>query len=330
MSAVSRKKVISKSKASAGSRKPGSKRSKPGFVWIILAAVVLLLFFEAKSLFLKGMEAPNFIQVQSIGQFTGTGQDCGHFGAWDVAGLGKDKIVVTDADGGRILFFDRSGKFLKAVGKKGDGPGEMKEPSGVAADDTHVYFIDAWKSTLTGLDPNGKQDLTLPLTQGFYGPRGVAWDGKYFYIADTGTHRVVKLSTAGETIAVFGAKGMGDGKEQFNNPRSLKVNSKGTLFVADSENDRVQVLDPQGKFLRTIKVENKVSDVAVDANDRVFVSSPEGNFVKVFTAEGKYVGTLKDGKGQDNNLHGASGMGITSDGVLLLTSGDVVSMYRIP
>src|SRR5581483_10404828 len=99
------------------------------------------------------------------------------------------------------------------------------------------YFIDAWKSALTGLNANGKQDLAVPLAQGFYGPRGVAWDGKYFYIADTGTHRVVKLSPAGETIAVFGAKGMGDGKEQLNNPRSLKLDSKGFIYVADSENN---------------------------------------------------------------------------------------------
>ena len=330
MGAAIKRKTSPRAKAVAASRRPAGKGSKPGLVWFIVAGVALILFFEAKSLFVKGIEAPNFIQVQSMGGFTGTGQDCGRFGAWDVTAMGNERIAVTDADNGRVLLFDRSGKFLKAFGKKGDGPLELKEPSGITADDSHVYFVDAWKSVLIGLDANAKQVMSIPLTQGFYGPRGVAWDGKAFYIADTGTHRVVKLLPSGDTAAVWGGKGQGDGKDQLNNPRSLKVDSKGNVYVADSENSRVQVIDPQGKFIRAIKVENKVSDVAVDSHDRIYVCSSEGNFVKVFNPEGKYIGTLKDGKGQENNLHAGSGIGFTPDGVLLITSSDSVSMYRVP
>jgi DNA-binding beta-propeller fold protein YncE len=84
----------------------------------------------------------------------------------------------------------------------------------------------------------------------FNQPSGLTMDGAgNTYVADTGAHRVVKLSPTGQQLWVTGRNG-GDGASgssdgQFNQPWGLALNSAGDkLYVADRFNHRVQVLDP--------------------------------------------------------------------------------------
>src|ERR1019366_9406736 len=104
-----------------GAKKPKSPGSKSAFIGIVIAVVCLLFLFEAVSIF-KTPEVEVNLTAQVIGQFTGLDQPCGKFGAWDVTAVGNDQIALTDQQNGRILFFDRAGKFLRAFGKKGEGP----------------------------------------------------------------------------------------------------------------------------------------------------------------------------------------------------------------
>jgi len=149
-------------------------------------------------------------------------------------------------------------------------------------------------------------------------------------VADTGTHRVAKVSLKGQVVSSWGGSKQGSGKNEFNNPRSLKVDAKGNLYVADFENDRVQVLDSNGQFVRQIKAGNKVTDVALDSTGRLFASSMDGNFVKVYDPDGKYLGQLKSAQGPDDLFRSISGINFTPDGVLLLASNDTISMIRVP
>lgn len=58
--------------------------------------------------------------------------------AFDAAG----SLYVLDRDNGRVLVFDRTGGFVRQIGRKGEGPGEMGLPMGmtVAADGRVVVF----------------------------------------------------------------------------------------------------------------------------------------------------------------------------------------------
>jgi DNA-binding beta-propeller fold protein YncE len=320
--------VKSAKKKLAGAKKSKSSGSKSAFIAIAIAVGCLVLVFEAITIF-KTPEVEVNLNAQIVGQFSGTDQPCGKFGAWDVAAVGNDRVAITDQQNGRILFFDRTGKFQKAFGKKGEGPEDLKEPSAITSDSNgNVYFVDAWKSVIVGVNSKYKQGLTVPLTHGFYGPRGVAFDGTAFYVADTGTHRVVKVSPQGEVVAAWGTSKQGSGKNEFNNPRSIALDGKGNIYVADFENSRVVVLDPAGKFVREIKAGNKVTDMAVDNSGRLFVASMDGNFVKAYNSDGKYQGQLK-AQGADV-FRSVSGMGMTPDGILLLTANDQVVMVRVP
>ena len=54
--------------------------------------------------------------------------------------LGDGRIVVANAGSGELRFFDGQGSFLAAVGRKGEGPGEIERPAlvGIFGGDTLV------------------------------------------------------------------------------------------------------------------------------------------------------------------------------------------------
>ncbi|CAF4267236.1 unnamed protein product, partial [Adineta steineri] len=64
------------------------------------------------------------------------------------------------------------------------------------------------------------------------------------YVTDTGNHRIMKFPS-GSTSATYGTvvaggNGAGSGANQLNNPRSILVDSQGTLYISDGDNNRVQ------------------------------------------------------------------------------------------
>ena len=70
----------------------------------------------------------------------------------------------------------------------------------------------------------------------------------YIYVADTGNNRIQKLAPDGKFVQQWGAVDSvarptaGNGAGQFSSPYGLAIDAKGNLYVADSENDRIQKL----------------------------------------------------------------------------------------
>jgi DNA-binding beta-propeller fold protein YncE len=58
------------------------------------------------------------------------------------------------------------------------------------------------------------------------------------YVADAGKNRVQKFSSAGEFRTAWGSSGYGEG--QFAFPTGIEVDSIGFIYVADSDNYRIQ------------------------------------------------------------------------------------------
>ncbi|MCX7698313.1 MAG: 6-bladed beta-propeller, partial [Candidatus Goldbacteria bacterium] len=58
------------------------------------------------------------------------------------------------------------------------------------------------------------------------------------YVTDAQNNRVQKFTKEGKFVTVWGETGEQEG--QFNNPAGIAVNSKGEVFVVDSNNYRIQ------------------------------------------------------------------------------------------
>ncbi len=307
---------------------PPASGSSKAVIRILIALVLIGCLVESMNLF-HG-EVPKDYKVQTLSTFSGVNSKCGPFNAWGVGPVGKDKVMVVDQGNNRVLVFDRKGNLLKSWGKPGGGSVGFHEPSGMVSDDKGFgYVIDTWNSTIKGYDENGKQILNLDLgDKNLYGPRGIGYDGKNFLLADTGSHRILLIAPDRHVAASWGRFGTDEG--QFKSPLDVASDGKGNYFVADSENERLQWLDQDGKVLKVFKYKAGVAAVAVDKDGRFFVSTAtNGNScVKAYSIKTGYLGDLTDEKGV--LIQGDRGLAVSPDDVLMIAGGDHVGLYQLP
>src|SRR5438477_273239 len=80
------------------------------------------------------------------------------------------------------------------------------------------------------------------------GYRPLVAPGGDLYVTDGyGNARVHRFSAEGRLLQSWGEPGAGPG--QFNLPHGIAVLADGRVLVADRENDRIQLFDPEGKYL---------------------------------------------------------------------------------
>ena len=83
-------------------------------------------------------------------------------------------------------------------------------------------------------------------------PSGLALDlAGNLYVADTGNHAIRKVTPAGtvSTLAGTGVPGFRDGpgaQARFDGPVGVAVDASGRVYVADTYNDRIRVIEPDG------------------------------------------------------------------------------------
>jgi uncharacterized protein (TIGR03663 family) len=97
----------------------------------------------------------------------------------------------------------------------------------------------------------------------------------------------------------FGEAGVGSG--QFAEPRGLATDAAGNLYVADTKNSRIQVLEPNGQFLRAIGAPGSADGqlkepcgVAVGADGTVVVADTWNHRVARFAPDGTWLGVWTD------------------------------------
>lgn len=76
----------------------------------------------------------------------------------------------------------------------------------------------------------------------------IANDGSFYVSDGYGNSRVVKFSATGKYLLEWGKKGNNEG--EFNIPHGITLDNAGNVYVADRENNRIQVFDPNGKFIK--------------------------------------------------------------------------------
>jgi tripartite motif-containing protein 71 len=186
---------------------------------------------------------------QFLGKWGSEGSGDGEFsGPGDVAVAPDGTVYVADTGNFRIQRFSPTGQFLGKWGSSGTGDGQFVSPSGVAvAPDGTVYTGDYVIHRIQRFSATG---LFLGAWGGLAGPTGlaVAPDGTV-YVADYydshpkpygpyGTHRIQRFSATGEFLGEWGSGGSDDG--YFDGPSGVAVAPDGTIYVADTDNHRIQ------------------------------------------------------------------------------------------
>ena len=200
-----------------------------------------------------------------------------------VAVDGAGNLFIADTSNNRIRMVDASGTITTVAGSGGFGylvPGgdggdggpaveaELYSPRGVAVDGAGNLFIaDSSNNRIRMVDASGTITTVAGTGEsGFggdggpaveaelYSPRGVAVDGAgNLFIADTSNHRIRMVDASGTITTVVGTGESGFGGDggpaveaEFDRPFGVAVDSAGNLFIADTSNHRIRMVDSTG------------------------------------------------------------------------------------
>ncbi len=111
--------------------------------------------------------------------------------------------------------------------------------------------------------------------------------------------RIVRFTKDGKYVNSWGRKGSGPG--EFDGPHALAFDSQGRLFVADRNNNRIQIFDQQMRFVDDWRHFGRPSGVAITSNDVLYVGDSESNHNIAGTVRnpgwknGIRIGSAKDG-----------------------------------
>jgi DNA-binding beta-propeller fold protein YncE len=209
-----------------------------------------------------------------------------------VATDASDQVYIFHRGKNPIVVFDKKGKFVRSW-----ADGLVKTAHGLRLDrDGNVWITDIGSHLVMKFDPRGKLLLTLgkkdesgDTPDRFTKPADVAVaPGGEFYVADGyGNSRVVKFSKEGKYQKEWGKKGAREG--EFNLPHVICLDTKGRVFVGDRENNRIQVFDPDGKFIAQWKDSGAPFGLFLN-DERMLVADGRANEINVLNLQGKVLG----------------------------------------
>lgn len=194
--------------------------------------------------------------------------------------LAGGNLYVADTNNSIIRKITPGGAVTTVAGSPNlpgtdDGKGSVAHfnlPTQVAADPngSRLFVTDSGSSTIRMItvpdmivktiagqaSSEGKTDGPASKSQ-FNRPRGVATDGKFLYVSDTGNNCIRKIDLSSMTTATLAGSGEegdkdGAGNEaQFNNPGAMATDGT-SVYVMDADNHAIRKIDANTGEVKTI------------------------------------------------------------------------------
>jgi len=210
----------------------------------------------------------------------------------------RGRLYVADTKVGAIFIFNTENNAVELI--KHGQHAKFGSIFGLAMDDNdnlfvsdgelhHVLVFNAKHEVQAGFGDNVMKD-----------PNGMAIDAenRILYVADTGLDQILVYDA--DTYKLLRRIGT-TGKDHtltdpgnFSKPTNVAVDKEGNLYVSDTWNDRVEVFDPDGVFIRAWGKNGdgpgdfaRPKGIAVDSDGHVWVADAMLNRVQVFTPQGR-------------------------------------------
>lgn len=245
------------------------RRTRRKIVWIVLLLLLLAFlsmwyvnFRATRSLSLdlrrpneQALEPPRFLYAFTGPESTPLLEPIG------VLADGGN-VYVADGKGGQIFVFGEDGSFVRTFGK-----GKVQVPLYIAKNpkDGNLYITDRRLRQVLMFKTDGTYvgvfDPKLPKNeQPDFDTKGDAWvpvaltfadDGRMYVLEHLGGHRMLIFNADGSFKKSVGSTGIVKTANElpglFQFPNSIKIRNK-LVYIADSNNRRVQVFDMDGTF----------------------------------------------------------------------------------
>jgi len=202
-----------------------------------------------------------------------------------VATAPDGRVYVTEGSGSRrIRAFDADGHEDASFAPPDSASHGWLPMYAAVSPAGEVYVTDGGAETVHVLARDGSLLRDLARPDGGWSPLGIAFapDGRLFVTdVKSGHHRVLAFEPDGRLAMQFGAEGSGDGELSF--PNAVALDRQGRIFVADSNNRRVQVFSPSGRFMYRIAAGlSAPRGIAIDDSDRLYVVDTVASNVRVY------------------------------------------------
>ena len=191
-------------------------------------------------------------QHQVIGLEKNTGRTVIHVGANELTNASgvafdeaKERLYVSDSKNHFVKAFDRNGKQVFTIGKRGIGDGEFNFPTNLAFRHGKLYVVDTLNYRVQIFDSEGKflkKFGKIGDSPGLFSrPKGIGVDSTgNIYVVDIAFGNFQIFDGDGQLLLWVGHTG-GKDPGAFNLPAGLYVDERDMIYVADSFNKRIQV-----------------------------------------------------------------------------------------
>ena len=236
----------------------------------------------------------------------------------DVAFDARGHLWVLNRGPQPLAEFDANGKFIRAFGE-----GMFTRTHGLRIDrDGNLWVTDVGAHYVVKMNPEGQVLMTIG-TKGEQGEWNdatgshrlnepndviVARSGDVFIVqghtpGPKGDPRVLKFDKTGKFITSWGGKGKEPGK--FEVAHGIAIDAKGLLWVTDRENQRIQIFDDKGTFVREVKFAGLPCGLDI-GKDAIFMVNGFAGQVLKLDLQGKVlaaVGKAGNGVGEFGEAH---------------------------
>ena len=227
-------------------------------VWTVDEGTNLVVKFSpaGKILMVLGKRPDALEQLALVpggGQYTGANKPYSFRRQTDIAWDAQDNIFVSDGyNDSRVVKYDKTGRFIKAVGTRGNGVNQFNTPHTIAVDAKGMVYVgDRGNSRIVVLD----NDLNW---KAVYDKTGAPWamcisegahqylytsnsfgSGSNFSQAET-TGEIYKMELDGTVLGRFGKAG--HAPKEFSSVHQMDCRNPNEIYVAEITAWRVQKL----------------------------------------------------------------------------------------
>jgi DNA-binding beta-propeller fold protein YncE len=204
--------------------------------------------------------------------------------------------------------FDEQGTFVRAFGDR-----LFTRAHGVRVDrDGNIWATDVGAHTVMKFSPQGDLLMTLGVkgeagewneaagSRRFNQPNdiAIASNGDLFVVQGHtpggGDPRVLKFDNTGKFLSTWGGRGKGPG--QFEVAHGAAIDANGLLWVTDRENQRIQLFDQSGKFVREVRYAGLPCAIDIGPREIYMVNGFAGQLLRL-DLEGRVLAVMgKPGK----------------------------------
>ena len=193
-------------------------------------------------------------------------------------------------------------------------------------------FGDHYPEILSTTATNGTSLDSIPFTVVFNDPTHVLLHG-HIGVSFDGNRQQPPTSASTPTaepvyIGAFNERGigiLGSGDGQFYHPRAIAVNSTGHIYVADSNNNRVQIFDENGNYISQFGI--GAPHAIAKNNTHMFITDTANHRIKIFDHSGNFVSQFGSGPGNsDGMFNSPKGIAVNSTGFIFVLD---ANNYRI-